>query len=480
MRLLPHSVDVPWRHSLYGRIALGYVPLLAIMLAAQAAMFLSLVGDSATAPPGLTRVLAADLASRLAVDPNLDLDAFVRGAHPTEHVFVVMRDGRTAGERLPTANTIRLAQDDLRASPAHVPGTWEAGILRTVGVIVNGRLVGVLGIKPPTALERFGAPLAIAGVILLTLGTAISSVAIFGPVHRRIQELRATAQRFGAGELTARAEAGGRDEITQLARGFNAMADELAVREAQVTRSNRARQQLLADVSHELMTPLAAVLGYLETLTMPEITLDEERRRRMATVARREAQRLERLVGDVLEMARLEEGGNADFDAQLMPVRALFDQVLLHHEDTCRERRIRLAATVEAGAELVFGDPFRLDQALRNLVGNAFRHTPDGGAITLVAAPADEGIALTVTDTGEGIAADDLPLIFDRFYKARGSHRVAAPQSGSGLGLSIVKAIVLRHGGQVGASSVPGQGTTVRLMLPRALDESHADARIPA
>lgn len=455
------------RHrSLYGRIALGYVPLIALVLVAQAAVFLWLVDGTATAaPPGLTRSLSADLAKRLEVDPNLDLAAYTRQARPGEHVFVVMKDGRTAGTRLPTETTVRNALWDLRRSSDDVPSTWESGSLRAVGVIVGGRAVGVLGIVPPTALERFGVPIATVGLGMLTAGTLISSILIFGPVQRRIQELQRAAQRFGRGEFTARARTDGRDEVAELARAFNAMADELATREEQLGASNRARQQLLADVSHELMTPLTAVLGHLETLTMPEVLLDDERRLRLVAVARREAQRLERLVGDLLETARLEAGG-ADLDPQTMPTKALFEQVVAHHEYECRARRIQMSYSVASDAAALFGDPFRLEQALQNLTGNALRHTPDGGTVELTAAHSDSAIVLAVTDSGEGIAPEDLPLIFDRFYKARASHRVGSRESGSGLGLSIVKAIVTRHGGQVSASSRVGHGTTVRIVLP--------------
>lgn len=477
---LPGHHGVLWHRSLYGRIALGNVPLIALMLAVQAAAFFWLVdGARPTWRPGVTRELSAEVAKRLEENPALDVAEYVKHARANEHVFVIMKDGHTYGDRLPGDMTVRMALEDLRQWPPHVPATWEASVLRAVGVTVSGRLVGVLGIVPPTAFERFGAPIAVVGLALLIAGALVSSVVIFGPVQRRIHALQQAAQRFGGGEFTARASTAGYDEVAELGRTFNAMADELATREEQLTASNRARQQLLADVSHELMTPLTAVLGYLETLTMPEVRLDEERRNKLAAVARREAQRLERLVGDVLETARLEAGG-ADLDPQVMPVQVLFDLVIAHHEDACDTRGIRMSSTIAPNAASVFGDPFRLEQALRNLTGNALRHTPDGGAIELMATSAAAGIVLTVADTGEGIVAEDLPLIFDRFYKARASHRVGGRDTGSGLGLSIVKAIVVRHGGQVSASSSVGHGTSVRMVLPHAPPPGRVRLDVPA
>jgi signal transduction histidine kinase len=243
------------------------------------------------------------------------------------------------------------------------------------------------------------------------------------------------------------------------------MASDLARHAADLDASDRARRQLLADVSHELMTPLTAVLGHLETLMMAEVRLDDARRQKYLGIAAREAHRLERLIGDLLDTARLEAGGG-ELDPEDVRIAELFDRVIAHHEFERITRKIQIDAAVGPGAELVFGDPFRLEQALVNVTANALRHSPDGGRIALAANVSDGLVGITVTDWGEGIAPEHLPLIFDRFYKARAGRADAQREGGSGLGLSIVRAIVTRHGGRVSATSVPGQGTTIRLDLP--------------
>jgi signal transduction histidine kinase len=240
------------------------------------------------------------------------------------------------------------------------------------------------------------------------------------------------------------------------------MAADLAHRTRALEAADAARRQLLADVSHELMTPLTAMRGYLETLSMSELELDPATRERYVQIVSEETHRLERIVGDLLDLARL-EGGGGTMRRDRVEIKALFDRVAARHERELRERGIRLEHTVDAGAEIVSGDSDRLEQVLQNLAANALRHTPDGGQITLTSTSTSDGIRLTVRDTGPGIPADHLPLIFDRFYKVDAARKAAG---GSGLGLSIVKTIVERHGGSVTARN--DGGAVFEIVLPRA------------
>jgi two-component system sensor histidine kinase ResE len=200
------------------------------------------------------------------------------------------------------------------------------------------------------------------------------------------------------------------------------------------------------------MTPLTAMRGYIETLSMPELNLDAKTRERYLTIVTEETHRLEQIIGDLLDLARLEGGGTA-IRRDRVEVASLFSRVASRHERELRERGVRLIERVEPGGEQVIGDRDRLEQALQNLAANALRHTPDGGEITLTSAPSKDGVLLSVRDTGGGIPPEHLPLIFDRFYKVDASRKAAG---GSGLGLSIVKAIVERHGGTITARNDGG------------------------
>jgi two-component system sensor histidine kinase BaeS len=335
---------------------------------------------------------------------------------------------------------------------------------------------GIVGavIVPPRAPFRFllGRYLPTLGLVAfgsLVVGTAFTAFLVFGPARRRLRLLEEAARRLGTGDLSARAPAQGGDEVAAVAAAFNAMAGDLAARAEALAASDRLRRQLLADVSHELATPVTAMRGYLETLAMPDFPLDEATRAKYLTIVTDETTRLERIIGDLLELARLEGGGTA-FAVTTMPTAALFERIVARHGRTSEAAGISFTARIAPGAEAVRGDRDRLEQALQNLAANAVRHAPPGSTIELEARPAaGGGVRLSVTDRGAGIAPAHLPHVFDRFYKAdaaRVNRSGAEPAShGSGLGLSIVKAIVERHGGTVHVESEPGR-TTFAVELP--------------
>ena len=296
-------------------------------------------------------------------------------------------------------------------------------------------------------------------MLVLVAAILLYSLKVVRPVRASLLQLETAAKRIGAGELTTRVEVDGTDEVAEVARAFNSMADELERHTTALETSDRLRRQLVADVSHELMTPLTAVLGHLETLGMEDVRLDERERQRQVMVATREARRLKRVIGDLLDAARYEAGG-VELNQEEIETSELFDQVVARHAHDCKMRRIVVDTHVGAGAELLEVDPFRMEQAIENVMGNALRHTPAGGRISLRASRDGERVVIEVSDSGEGISSEHLPHIFDRFYKASSTSGLASP--GSGLGLSIVKAIIIRHGGHISASSEPGMGTTIR------------------
>jgi signal transduction histidine kinase len=313
------------------------------------------------------------------------------------------------------------------------------------------------------AVRTYGPALLGAGALLLVVGTLGVLFFILTPTRRRLRSLEDAAAALGAGDTAARAPEGGGDEIAALSSAFNRMAAELEARLGELQRADRVRRRLLADVSHELMTPLTAMRGYLETLGMPAVVRDEATRERYLRIVTEETLRLEAIVGDLLDLARL-EGGGVEIEPTEVPIAWLFDRVTERHGVTTGQRRIALETTIAPGAEHVRADGRRLEQALQNLVANAVRHTPDGGRVTVSAARAAGGLRLRVDDTGPGIAPEDLPLVFDRFYKADKAR--TAGEAGSGLGLSIVKAIVERHGGRVAAGASDAGGARFEIVLP--------------
>jgi signal transduction histidine kinase len=518
---------VKWYRSLYWRIAMGVVAFLAAMLVVQAVLFVWAVSQSGRSLPGqspgrLGQTVALDLANLLEREPQADLTKYVRDqyANYTHPFFVMMTDGRfiTSGSKSFPESMIRMARARLQGPPPRFqrfegqrfegprpdgprpdgptdrprfgrgdrPDWWQqpdrfverferdaagAPFVRPAPIVVDRKLVGVV-VVPPQApfgflLSRFAPMLGLVGGGVLIVGTVLTSLMIFGPARRRLRALEGAARRFGAGDLAARAPDKGGDEIAAVASAFNTMADDLAARADALAAADRARRQLLADVSHELNTPVTAVRGYLETLTMPELRLDEPTRTRYLAIIADETARLERLIGELLDLARFEGGGGA-LRHDAVQIDQLFARVAARHERALALAGVTLKTAIDPGAEIVMGDQDRLEQAIQNLAANAIRFAPSGTAIRLSAAAHVDGITIDVEDEGPGIPADHLPHVFDRFYKAdtsRAQHDEAG-SIGSGLGLSIVKAIVERHGGRVSVASRPGR-TVFEIWLPR-------------
>jgi len=464
-----------WYKSLYWRIAIGLVVFLAAMLVVQAMLFTWVVAQSGRTLPGqspdrFADTVALDLRNALEREPQLDVARYIRDeyAEHTHPFFVMLADGRvvTSGSRSFPEPLIRLARLRLQRverPEAERPGRRErdaAGFTRPTPVVVGDRLAAVV-VVPTRApfgflLARFAPTLTLVAAGVLIVGTVLASVVIFGPARRRLRHLEEAARRFGSGDLSARAPDRGGDEIAAVATAFNAMAGDLSRRADALAASDRARRQLLADVSHELTTPVTAMRGYLETLTMPEIALDERTRARYLTIISDESARLERIIGDLLDLARLEGGGGSVAFSDV-PVSQLFARVTARHERACQTAKVTMTDSIAPGAETVVGDRDRLEQALQNLATNAMRYAPPGSTVRLAARPAEGGVLMSVEDAGPGIAPEHLRHVFDRFYKADASRNGDGTSGGSGLGLSIVKAIVERHGGHVWVESRPGR-----------------------
>ena len=460
-----------WHHGLYRRVAVGSVALITLLLLAQAGAYVWLFQNMASVSSDdlhqraviRTRAIGDDFGHQLETSPTVDLAQRLAQIDATQRVFVIFRDGRTLGS-VPRAALAVVTTDFSRVPDAGpVPASWERGGYAGSPLKVHGQVVGVVGLTPMTMYQRYQPLIVATAIIVLVSAVVVFSFAMVHPVRSRLIELQAAASKLGAGQLETRVRINGNDEVSEVSQAFNSMADELQKRTTALETSDRLRRQLVADVSHELMTPLTAVLGHLETLDMNEVKLDEEQRRRQVAIAMREARRLRRLIGDLLDTARYEAGG-VELNVEEISTSELFRQVVARHEHDCRSRHLTFETVVASDAETFEADPFRLEQAIENVVSNAFRHTPDHGRISLTAQRGGDNIIIEVCDSGEGIPAEHLPHVFDRFYKASAAKGIASP--GSGLGLSIVKAIVTRHGGQVSATSAGGIGTIIRLEFP--------------
>ena len=521
--------------SLYWRIAVGFVALLAALLIVQALLFLWLTGRfvssaSSRTPQQLADQVARELSDALAENSALDIQAHVREhfGDVAQPFAVVMRDGRRAYNRPgvlprgypdgpggvfgprgpggprrdgaagadgggPPPDGAHVGDPDRRPEWRDRPRPGEPGAPPPDGarprgrggpgrqimapIVLDGSQIGFVAVPaapPPVSvlLWELGPTLTWSGLGLLVVGAVLASVLIFGPAHKRLRSLGEATKAIGEGRTEVRASEAGGDEVTALAQAFNKMASDLETRASALAASDEARRQLLADVSHELMTPLTAIRGYVQTLAMPHATADESARARYLSIIDQETYKLETIIGDLLDLARL-EGGGGELVLEKVPVTELFRRVLDRHGPEIHDRGLSMVTAATPDDLHVRGDANRLEQVLQNIAANAIRHTPRGGRIELTAEHREDFVRIAVRDTGSGIPEEHLPHVFDRFYKADRSRTHVSHAAGdrttpggSGLGLSIVRAIVRRHGGTVSAHNVPEGGALFEILLP--------------
>ena len=337
----------------------------------------------------------------------------------------------------------------LGAPHARIGGTDGTAEV-TVWAVPMVELKGALPPHPFLAgLNRWMlAAVTVAAALALVL-TWLLSRGIVGPV----EALTAAARRMERGDLKARVETRSRDEVGALAGAFNAMADSLE-------RTEALRKQMVTDVAHELRTPLTNLRGQLEAIQDGILPADAPTIRSL----HEEALLLGRLVDDLQEIATA-EAGRLRLDRERVSALEALEAAAAAFRAEAAARRISLLVSGD-DAGVVDADRARLGQVLRNLVSNAVAHTPPGGRVTLRASRDGSRVAISVADTGPGIAPEHLPRVFERFYRADASRSRAT--GGAGLGLAIVKHLVEAHGGDVSIESGPAAGTIVTCRFPAA------------
>jgi signal transduction histidine kinase len=290
-----------------------------------------------------------------------------------------------------------------------------------------------------------------AAAVALLLGVLLART-----LTRPIRALTAATRDVARGDLGRQVTVTTGDELGELAASFNQMSRDLA-------RTHALRRRMTADIAHDLRTPLSVLLGYTEALSEGKLRPKPE----TYAVMHREAQHLNHLVQD-LRLLSLADAGELSLNRIPMAPAALLERAAAAHWVRAEEAGITLAVEAPRDLPKVAVDPERMAQVLNNLVTNALRYTPAGGTITLSAEVQGDEVVLRVRDTGSGIASEDLPNVFERFYRGEPA-RAPAEGSGSssGLGLAIVKSLVEAHGGAVAVESAVGEGTvfTIRLGL---------------
>lgn len=419
-------------------------------IASRAQHISSTVRVDATAPPTLSHVELPPI------------DAF---ESPGIYVQVVQTDGVVA------ARSSNLGDKELpRDERAFADAKTGHGVFYSTDIggeqvrayveplAIDGRTIGFIQVgrsynQAYDVLDRLRLGLLGLGMLSLLLA-GVTAWGIAGGALKPIANITRTARAIALSKGFSRRleDTGSRDELGQLGTTFNEML-------ASLEEAYAAQQRFIADASHELRTPLTAVLANLELLRRQGNSLSAEEKEELVEAAANEAQRMARLVADLLSLARADAGQNLKMD------KVELDRLLLEVYGYAKLLAKQVKLTVEEIDEVsITADLDRLKQLLLILVDNAIRYTPSGGEVKLSLRKGRSMAVLEVADTGIGISAKDLPHIFDRFYRADKAR--ARDAGGTGLGLSIAKWIVDRHGGNVAVASEQGKGTRFTVRLP--------------
>ncbi|MBZ4192530.1 sensor histidine kinase [Niabella beijingensis] len=347
----------------------------------------------------------------------------------------------------------------------------EPAIFSVAPISENGRLSGYVYAVLASEKQR-EVLVALNSHLYLRLSAAIFFTALivalivglvtFFLITDSIRKTAVVVQRFKEGDYAARIEGNARGELGMLTSTFNEMADVIVSNFDKITATDKFRQELIANVSHDLRTPLSIMQGYIETLMMKKHELSDSGRERYLSVIHASAQKLSGLVEQLFQYAKL-EANLVTPEKEPFLINELASDILMAYQLKATERSIRL--DLDAGRNLprVFADIALTERVFQNLLDNAFKFTPDGGSIRIVLSEAPAGVSVQVVDTGIGIAPEDQAYIFERYKQL---DKETVPKKGMGIGLAIVKKILELHHTTIDVTSEPGKGAAFRFVMP--------------
>ncbi|NNF06917.1 MAG: HAMP domain-containing histidine kinase [Candidatus Eisenbacteria bacterium] len=351
----------------------------------------------------------------------------------------------------PDFETLRERFTEVARVPVMVEGT-------TVAELVGYAALSGRGWLPPEVRRSRGLVLP-----LVLLVSALGGLLLFRRFLSRLKRLENQAMLVSQGDLTARIPKPSRDEIGRVAESMNLMTENLESARAKIESHQKQRQQLIADISHELATPLTSIRGYAETLSNPEVQLNADEREQYLQYILHESGRMDGLIKDMLELSRV-ESGNLELDFEKLDLTSLLKHTVERFQPKFREAGLTLR--FENGREgFVQADGRRLEQVFDNLLVNATRYVPSGGRVVVsLEDEGQNGWLVTIQDDGPGFPGQDLDQVFDRFYQGDASRG----GEGSGLGLAIVQQIIRAHRGTVQAQNLSSGGASILISIPKA------------
>lgn len=435
--------------------------------------------------PKRTSSIAADVAREYARQGSFTgVTSLLRGYKDkmTSRIRVLDNSGLvvvdTAPDREPATARYTVAQvAELLSLPAQNLKADKFGLVRNnnfemhtgAPVKVNGQTVGlvittfryadmwevVLGMLKRTILVGSGAIIVITFFFAWLMSRGIT---------RPLRQLVDAAHYIGEGNLDSRVNITARNELGDLGAAFNTMVDELQQSLAREKALEKSRRELIANVSHDLRTPLTSIRGYVEGLR-DGVAQDPDRFKRYLDVIYEKTLGLERLIADLFQLSQL-DARQLEMQPRQTNATELLRHIAERFKPDVEAAGVNMHAEIPPDLQPVMVDHERIEQALGNIIENAIKYTPAGGTISLMAVAENQGVRVMVADTGEGISPEDLPRVFERLY--RGEKSRSRQSGGTGLGLAIAKQIIEAHGGRIWVESEQGQGSRFYISLKNA------------
>jgi len=425
------------------------------------------------------------------LDSLRDLAAHAMVINPTAEIYLLDKKGGILGHSLPAETVLQasvdlqpvltlidgdarfpLHGDDPRSSTSKKvfsawPVTSDNGTEGYLYVVLGGQTYEQLA---NNIGESYSAKVSLVAIAAIALFTALVGLLVFGLLTRRLKRLnramrQATAAEFAEQPAIAETRDNG-DEIDELTTAFIAMSKQIRKQIDQLTENDRLRRELVSNISHDLRTPLTAMQGYIETLIMKSDSMSREDRDRYLRIAQKHTVRLGSLIGDLFELSKL-DAGSVKPSVEPFSLPELVQDIAQEFQIESERKNISLQVDVDAKAAYTLGDIGLIQRVLENLVRNAIQIVPEGGEVTISIAEQPDYVAVAVTDNGPGIADEDVPRIFDRFYRALEGEE--ARSDSSGLGLAIVKRILDLHDSRITVTTALDVGTRFEFELPHSL-----------
>ena len=412
---------------------------------------------------------------RMSLPRRLQLDLATRFPDPTS---VLDLDGAPIlggdVEALPAGAPAALEAGEIEVVLGGGDGTWALAPL----LAPDGLPAGALFIRPldNTLREELrGTREAFVRAVWTVAGLAALLALLLGALFtwRLVTPLRRMTLRveaLGGGDYADRLPEAGRDELGRLSAAINDMAERVEASMEALQSTDRLRRELVANVGHDLRTPLAALKGYLDEANRFASEGRDDEAIEALGVAQRQSDQMARLVSDLFELSKLEQAGLEKGSAPLqlgpVPIAELIQDAARMHRGAFGQACVTLDVEAAPSLPVIQADGARLMRVLDNLLSNALRHTPEGGAVTLSAVVDATSIRIQVADTGEGIPADELDAVFERYYRGASARTRDAGGTGTGLGLAISRAIARALGGDLTVRSDEGEGSVFEVVLP--------------